>query len=322
MKKTLNIRFVGRFAARDKQDFMQILCDRYVVKETDNPDYIFYGDSDYSYLNYDCIRIFYTGECITPNFNECDYAIAFDRLKFGDRYIRIPLYNLFQYKENYQKLRNRSAFTREDLEKKEGFCNFVVSNCFAFDIRKDFFELLSKYKHVASGGRFRNNVGGPVKDKLEFQSHYKFSIAFENCSYAGYTTEKIMEAFAAGTIPIYYGDPDVAKDFNPKAFINAHDYNSFDEVIERVKEIDNNDDLYLEMMNEPIINPNVEMGDLKEFLYGIFDQELSQARRRPHSMITKYYEDALKRHSIFEDKIYHNYKKIKRTVYRLITKNY
>lgn len=320
--KTINIKFVGRFAARDKQDFMEILKKRYVVNETDKPDYIFYGDSDYSYLKYDCVRIFYTGECITPNFNECDYAIAFDHIMYGDRYARIPLYDLFQYKSNYEKLKCRKAFTLEDLHKKTGFCNFVVSNCFAFDKRSLFYDALSKYKKVDSGGRYRNNVGGPVKDKLEFQRNYKFSIAFENCSHSGYTTEKIMEAFVAGTIPIYYGDPDVAKDFNSKAFINVHDYASFEDAIERVKEIDNNDELFIEMMNENPINPDVRIDDFEAFLYNIFDQPLDKVARRPHSMYTKKYEDALKRHIFFEEVVYRNYAKIKRTLYRIFTRNY
>ena len=49
-----------------------------------------------------------------------------------------------------------------------------------------------------------NNIGGAVSDKFAFQQKHKFSIAFENTSYCGYCTEKIVEAFVAGTIPIYW----------------------------------------------------------------------------------------------------------------------
>lgn len=51
-------------------------------------------------------------------------------------------------------------------------------------------DALSQYKLVDSGGRHRNNVGGLVKDKYEFDLSYKFSIAFENSSYQEYLTEK------------------------------------------------------------------------------------------------------------------------------------
>lgn len=69
------------------------------------------------------------------------------------------------------------------------------------------FEALKKYKKVNSGGRYLNNIGRAVVDKIQFESRHKFSICFENSSYPGYTTEKIIEAFAAKTIPIYWGNP-------------------------------------------------------------------------------------------------------------------
>ena len=73
---------------------------------------------------------------------------------------------------------DRSTFTYDMAKRK--FCAFVVSNSNANGIRRDFFETLSEYKKVDSGGRYLNNVGGAVKDKIEFCSQHKFTIAFEN----------------------------------------------------------------------------------------------------------------------------------------------
>ena len=56
--------------------------------------------------------------------------------------------------------------------------------------RGEVFDLLKAYKTVSSGGKWRNNVGEPVADKLGFQSKHKFAIAFENNSHPGYLTEK------------------------------------------------------------------------------------------------------------------------------------
>lgn len=320
MKRTIKIKLVGFTSKIQEQYFRQVISERYCLDESSpNPDYVIYWVYDYEHLNYDCIRIQYTSECYTPDFNDCDYAIGFDRLDFGDRYCRIPLYDLFQYRENYRSLKDRRLFTKEDVQKKEGFCNFVVSNCFAKDVREQIFDKLSEYKRVDSGGRFRNNIGGAVKDKIAFQKKYKFSIACENCSYDGYATEKIMEAFFAGTVPIYYGDPNIAKDFNPKAFVNVHDYNTLDDVLKRVIEIDNNDELYLSMLNEPIITPGALIGDLPAFLYEIFDRPVEKARRRSGSQTAIAYEKARKRHRFFEDRIYRYYKKIKNHIQRIKT---
>lgn len=321
IKRKIKIKFVDFWDGFNKEnnEFVDVLREKYNLEFSDNPEYLFYSGFGCQHLKYKCIRIFYTGECITPNFNECDYAIAFDRLSFGDRYLRIPLYHLFQYKSEYLSLFERSEFTKKDLEKKEGFCSFVVSNCFADDVRAIFFDKLSIYNAISSGGRFRNNIGGAVSDKKAFQAKHKFAIAFENTSYEGYCTEKLMEALVAGTIPIYWGDPNVAKDFNPEAFINAHDYKTFDEVVERVKEIDQNDDLYIKIRNaNPLFVESTDNG-LATFLYHIIDQSYDKACRRPNSIPSKN-EDAFKlRHEFFETKIYKPYRKICNQIKRIKT---
>lgn len=313
--KTIKIKFVDLTNRGQIAFITDILKKRYNVVISDDPDYVIFGPYGNQYLRYDCIRIFYTSECYTPNFNECDYAIGFDRLDFGDRYMRIPLYQLFQYKKFFDMLKERSAFTEEDLKKKTDFCNYVVSNSFVKDVRTEIFLKLCEYKKVNSGGRYRNNIGGAVKDKFSFQLKHKFSIAFENCSYDGYSTEKIVEAFAANTIPIYYGDPNIDLDFNNEAFVNCHQYASLEEAIERVKVIDNDDELYLKIMNEPILKTQDLYMD--DFLYHIFDQPLIDAGRRPHSQHAKSREAYILRHAFFEEKIYSKIQFVKNQIYRM-----
>jgi hypothetical protein len=101
-----------------------------------------------------------------------------------------------------------------------------------------------------------NNVGGRVPNKLEFIRKFKFTIAFENFSYPGYTTEKLTEPMVMQSLPIYWGNPLVHYDFNPRSFINWHDYGNDEAVIERIIELDRNDDLYLEYLGEPYYHNN------------------------------------------------------------------
>nr|MBC8391454.1 hypothetical protein [Deltaproteobacteria bacterium] len=56
----------------------------------------------------------------------------------------------------------------------------------------------------------------------------------------------------------------VAKDFNTKSFINCHEYDSFEEVIERIIEVDTHDDLYQEYLREPAFPGNVENKHVNE----------------------------------------------------------
>lgn len=281
--KTVRINFVDFWNNFDKEnnEFINILRLRYNVEISNQPDYIFYSTFGRKYLDYDCIRIFYTGECIVPDFNLCDYAMAFDPLSFDDRYLRVPLYELFQYKEKYKMLLNNEGAINKE---KSAFCSFVVSNDQGMKERALMIELLNRYKTVDSGGRYKNNVGEPVKDKFAFDQKHKFSICFENCSHRGYTTEKIVEAFAAGCIPIYYGNPDIGEEFNTKAFVNIHDYDSLEDAVNRIIEIDQNDELYNEIKTEPIITgARKDDNELEAFLYAIFDQPLEHARRRPYN---------------------------------------
>lgn len=281
--KTIKVDFCSFWSGFDKKHntIIYILKEKYdVIIDEEKPDYLFYSSFNKDFLKYDCIKIYYTGECIVPDFNLCDYAIAFEELNFGDRYLRVPLYKMFSYRPTYETLLNHTV----EKSEKTDFCGFVVSNDRGSKMRFRMFELLSKYKKVDSGGRYMNNVGGPVRDKLEFDRRHKFSICFENCSHIGYTTEKIMEAFAADTIPIYWGNPDIGKEFNTKAFVNVHEYPSLEAVVERIIEIDNHKELYDSMKREPIVkDADPYLDSLRAFLYKIFDQDKEDARRRPYT---------------------------------------
>ncbi|HEY3861898.1 MAG TPA: glycosyltransferase family 10 [Verrucomicrobiae bacterium] len=70
---------------------------------------------------------------------------------------------------------------------------------------------------------------GSVPVKRDIMRQYKFSICYENASYPGWLTEKMLDAMFAGSVPIYQGDPEVEKLVPPAAFIDKrkfHDYDS------------------------------------------------------------------------------------------------
>ena len=69
------------------------------------------------------------------------------------------------------------------------------------------------------GGKCHNNINKSVKNKIDYLSNYKFSIAMENSDGDGYLSEKIVDSFLAGTIPIYYGDYILDEFINPKSYI-------------------------------------------------------------------------------------------------------
>lgn len=320
--REIRIKFVGFWNGFDSENnfIMNILKKKYKVIICDSPQYIFSSCFSEEYLEYDCVRIFYTGECLTPDFNAFDYAISFDYMLLGDRYIRFPNYCIEEiYQEDCKKMLEKHLNNENLLDEKSEFCSFVVSkgNAYVDSKREAFFKELCEYKKVNSGGRYLNNVGIPngVEDKYEFQKRHKFSIAFENTSYPGYVTEKIVQAFAAKTIPIYWGDPLIVKDFNSKAFINCSNY-TFSEVISRIKEIDNDNELYMQMLNEPAMVSSDCLKDkqeeLEQFLFSVIEQPYEKAFRRDRVGYGRMHCDELNR----------KYSREKKFLYRILNRIY
>ena len=288
--KTVKVKFVGfwnNFCPEDST-FYKILSLYYKPIICDNPDYIICGcfEPYYEYLRYPQIRIMICGENYTPDFNFVDYAICRYPIKFLDRCFYEPgCLRPFPDAFDLQKDRN---FTSEILKEKKVFCNFICSHESENNIRGDFFKKLCEYKKVDSVGRYLNNTGVIVDrnngTKRLFQKKCKFSLCFESTKNEGFFTEKLTDAFLSNTIPIYYGSSTVKDIFNKNAYIDVSDYNSFDDVIRKIVEIDNNDELFLKILNEPTLTLQNSIDTIYNdeclFIKHIFDQSIEQAYRR------------------------------------------
>lgn len=274
MKKKIKINFSDFWGGYNKTDnyFYNLLKDEFEIEISDRPDFLFYSIFGNNHQNYSCKKIFYTGENIPPQLGYCDYSFSFDYLDDPRNY-RLPHYLLY---DGYYELVNPKVIDESLVKRK--FCNFVASNGNCQE-RNWFVQELSKYKKVDCGGRWMNNIGYAVDDKRKFQSEYKFSIAFENNAYRpeqiGYTTEKIMEPMTVKSIPLYWGNPKIDLEFNTKSFINYYDFSNFQDMIEYIIKLDNDDSMYLEVLGKSwfdggTIPENNKVENIKSFLYNIF----------------------------------------------------
>ena len=275
MKKKIKIDFSDWWGGFDKTNnyFYNLLKEEFDVEISNNTDYLFFSLFGQNHRRYNCKKIFYTGENIAPPLDYCDYSFSFDYLEDSRNY-RLPHYLLY---DGYYELALENKIDESLVKRK--FCNFVVSNGDCHQ-RNNFFTKLSKYKKIDSGGRFANNIGYAVTDKRKFQSEYKFSIAFENNAYrpqhSGYSTEKIMEPMTVNSIPLYWGNPDIGREFNTESFINFYDFHSEDDMIDYIIELDKDDSRYLKMLNKPWfeeynVPDNNKIENIKSFLYKIFE---------------------------------------------------
>ena len=139
--RKLKIKFVdfwGGFQPIESA-FWRYLTNYFELEYSEQPEIIFYSVFGNEYLNYDCYKIFYTGENVRPNFYECDLAISFDYNK-NWRNLRIPLYTrITDLTKLTSKIKNETVYTP-----KTKFCCMVVSNS-ECKFRNDFFEKLSEY---------------------------------------------------------------------------------------------------------------------------------------------------------------------------------
>jgi len=271
---------------------MQIMKIKEILREKfdisinrENPDYLFYNVFGCEYLNKkykNAIKIAYYTENQLVDFNIADYAVGQANLNYLDRYLKIPYVIGYYNSFNNSKFLLIRKLVLNRLSRKK-FCAAVISNYHRNSrFRLKFIYELDKYKKVDMGGRYNNNIG-KIKDKILFLSNYKFSIAMENSEGDGYFSEKIIDSFLAGTIPIYYGNYLMDEYINPKSYILIRGENDIKDKIEYIKKIDNNVELYKKIMKENILIDlkfNEKMEKQKyEFLYNIFEQDKYQAKR-------------------------------------------
>ena len=291
-KKIINLYFINfknsSFYKTEINKIIILLKKNYIINITENePDYIIYNVFGCNHMNdkyKNSIKIAYLTENILPDFNIADYAIGHAHFNYLDRYFKIPFY--FLNKLLLIKINNIEILRKKIRNvPRNKFAAAVISNNRTGST--DFFRLtfineLNKYKKIDFGGSYKNNVG-KITNKIKFLSSYKFSIAMENSEGDGYLSEKILDSFQSGTIPIYYGDYMVEEYINPKAYILIRGKKDIKKKIEYIKKIDNNKQLYKKILNEKLlINHSSEMEiDNKyiEFFNNIFKQNKNLAKR-------------------------------------------
>lgn len=198
--------------------------------------------------------IFYSCEGVShrklPD-NIGEYTFCIGSQKSTTNFISCPLYvaydycNPFNYSQKIVKIPNKKV------------CSLISSFIKESDRYAILEALESKNLKIDYGGKYKNNVGYRVKGEyheeptLNFQKDYRIVLAFENACLDDYITEKIINPFRAGTIPVYYGSPKISDYFNPERFI-VIDKNNIDDAVDEINRLLHDDLYWLEKVNKPI----------------------------------------------------------------------
>jgi hypothetical protein len=199
-----------------------------------------------------------------------DYSCVLYGERNHDNIINVPLFIPMMY---CSKLTNKLTHAKSITYIPEKNICTIISNP-SGQVRNHFLNELEKSLHVDYGGNYKTNISivkaqYNTQEFTDFVSQYKFIVSMENSRGETYITEKILHGFYAGTIPIYWGSSRVCDYFNSERFLNISDISDTPNIIQKVNEILNDDNKFLEIVNKPIFNNNKLDLDINEIANNI-----------------------------------------------------
>jgi hypothetical protein len=126
---------------------------------------------------------------------------------------------------------------------------FLARNCKSINNREAIVQALQKSVfRIDSLSRCLHNAEPPnginTKNKTFVMQHYLFYLAFENQNVDDYITEKLWGPFQSGTVPVYFGAPNIHEHAPPHSIISVSDFPSVDALALHLQKVANDKELY------------------------------------------------------------------------------
>jgi len=215
------------------------------------------------------LRVWFTGENVRPPVGKWDATLSFDADSWTSNNAYFPLWwqmfpelvgersgarpgivplSRFQPLETFMSNRHGQA-GRRDL-----FACAIISNPEPMRLRA--IEALGQIGKVDVLGRV---VGRPIEDKFEVFSRYQFALCFENDLYPGYVTEKVFDAWGAGSIPLWWGI-DRGGYLDDRAFLNLAAHENIDSFVTEVAQVQRSTEVMDRMSSHALLRipPNLD----------------------------------------------------------------
>lgn len=173
--------------------------------------------------------------------------------------VQLPLYTLYLY--DRPGLNISPPCVKRPMPK--GDVIAIISNP-SPGVRTQFLDKLDRHFKVCYAGRYKNNIGGPLRpaygtpEFFHFISKFKFVITMENSAQDSYITEKIFHGFFAHNVPVYWGAPRVADYINPDRFLHVRngEATEFERVIAEMKRLAADESAWRSVIAQPWEAPN------------------------------------------------------------------
>jgi hypothetical protein len=201
-----------------------------------------------------------------PYVSAYDCVLGFEETH-DNRYVHCPLYLLFLQTNPsiLEQIRNGITNVPPPPTVPPSHASIIISNSFHGHERTRFTQRLEEKMHVFYGGKYKNNIGGPVVGHFnspamnDFYKRGKFAITMENSIGPYYITEKLVNGLRAGVIPVYWGTDRVSEFFNPRRFFHLKSTATDEDMSELIERMCNlTDEEYLSIIREPIMIRSME----------------------------------------------------------------
>ena len=210
------------------------------------------------YMEWDGITVFTDETCFNPIVDQVKskYKIAWAvespiiKPEFISNIKKVE--NKFDYIYTYSPQENNLKYKQSYF----GACWIPQPHCKIYD-KKKLLSIVASNKNYATGHQLRHKVislnlhkdlelwgsgyrwfSDEPEDRAKPFKDYMYLIVIENCRYPNYFTDKIIDCFASGAIPIYWGDPNINQHFNEKGF---YTWNTIEELIKILEKISSED---------------------------------------------------------------------------------
>ena len=209
-------------------------------------------------LKKDTLNVWYTGENLRPPPDDgWDLILSFETSKISSRHVHLPFWatrlgvNIKDAQINQKKFLENRFFK----DHRQNFACAVFNNPEPTRLKA-----IKDISQIMKVDLYGSIFGKHIQDKIKVLSNYNFSVCFENDLYPGYITEKVFEAWTAGTVPIWWGIDNTGI-LNKNAIINFAE-GDFNSNIVNLEEILSNSNLLLGMRNEPLLNFEYDYDEL------------------------------------------------------------
>ncbi len=216
------------------------------------------------------LKLWFTGENIRPPVEGFDLTLSFDVDSYAGKNAYLPLFTTRAAESEFAKpsegerllgiRTNRGVLHQSrsmQTSQRPNFACLILSNPEPTRLR-----MARELARLGSVDIYGPAVGRPLRAKVDVAHRYRYIICFENSFYPGYVTEKVLDAWLLGCIPLWAGF-DQARLLNPASYLNLWDFESMAAMVERIAELEDSPEDIDAIAGQPLLTSPLDVSGVE-----------------------------------------------------------